>query len=48
MVLASALKGQADILVTGDHELLALKEYQGLTILSPRTFWKLLVQESHS
>lgn len=47
-ILASALKGQADILVTGDHELLALKEYQGLTILSPRAFWKLLAQESHS
>ena len=47
-ILASALKGQADILVTGDHELLALKEYQGLTILSPRVFWKLLAQESHS
>ena len=47
-ILASALKGQADILVTGDHELLALKEYQGLTILSPRAFWKLSAQESHS
>ncbi len=47
-ILASALKGQADILVTGDHELLALKEHQGLTILSPRAFWKLSAQESHS
>jgi len=37
-VLATALAAQADIILTGDKDLLALKEYQGIRILSPRQF----------
>jgi uncharacterized protein len=40
VVVASALKSEAEILVTGDQEILDLDEKpQGLRILSPREFW---------
>jgi len=42
MVVGSALNAKAEILVTGDHEMLALKKMpQGLRIISPREFWNL-------
>jgi putative PIN family toxin of toxin-antitoxin system len=37
-VLATAIAGQADAVVTGDDDLLALGEYKGVAILSPRRF----------
>ena len=41
-VLASALAGQADVLVTGDRDLLDLAEEAPLPILTPRGFWELV------
>lgn len=42
IVVGSALKSGAEILVTGDQEILDLKDKpQGLRILSPREFWTL-------
>ncbi len=41
-ILSSALKGETDIFVTGDKELVALGQVEGLQILSPRTFWEML------
>ena len=41
-VLASALDGDADILVTGDRDLLALQNDATLTILTPREWWNRL------
>ena len=38
-IVSSALNGGADILVTGDKELLALKRVGSLQILTPRQFW---------
>ena len=38
-VLGTLLAGNADCLVTGDHELLQLKTFQGTPILSPRAFY---------
>ncbi len=38
MVLATALSGNAQFVVTGDHQLLSLKSYQGLTLLSVKEF----------
>ena len=38
-VLASAVAGRADILVTGDQDLLAIAEAAPLPIVSPRGFW---------
>jgi putative PIN family toxin of toxin-antitoxin system len=37
-VLATAIAGQAEAIVTGDGDLLALGDYRGVTILSPRQF----------
>lgn len=42
MVVASAVAARAEILVTGDREMLALKRKpEGLRIISPREFWNL-------
>ena len=46
MVVATAVAGKADYLVTGDRtHLLPLKEYQGVCILSVRSFLDLLESE---
>jgi putative PIN family toxin of toxin-antitoxin system len=37
-VLATAIAGEAEAIVTGDADLLDLNEYQGIRILSPRAF----------
>ena len=42
LVLATALSGGAQFLVTGDHKLLGLKTYRGLVIVSVREFLALL------
>jgi uncharacterized protein len=42
-VLGTALAAGADCLVTGDAELLKLKEFRGIAILSPRSFYDRLV-----
>ena len=38
-VLGTAIAGRADCLITGDQQLLAMGEYQGAQILSPRAFY---------
>jgi putative PIN family toxin of toxin-antitoxin system len=38
VVLATARAGKADLIVTGDDDLLALKTHQGIRILTPRRF----------
>lgn len=43
-VLANALAGKADVFVTGDRELLALKRAKQMPIVSPRGLWTLLQQ----
>ncbi len=40
--LAAALEGRADYVVSGDSHLRALKEYEGVRILTPRAFLKFL------
>ena len=42
VVLATAQAAKADIIVTGDDDLLVLKEFHGIRILSPRQFIELL------
>ncbi|MDD5675446.1 MAG: putative toxin-antitoxin system toxin component, PIN family [Chitinivibrionales bacterium] len=44
-ILAAALKYNADVLVTGDRDLLILKKRENLLIISPRGFWELLRQK---
>ena len=46
-VLAEASKGGADVLVTGDRDLLEIKSEAPLPILSPRDFWELLRSDPH-
>lgn len=38
-VLSAAISGKAEVFVTGDKELLDLREVENLQILSPRQFW---------
>lgn len=38
IVLAAVRESHAAVLVTGDHKLLALREYAGATVMSPRDF----------
>jgi putative PIN family toxin of toxin-antitoxin system len=45
MVLATAVSGQADVLVTGDKQLQRVGKYQGVTILSPLAFLDVLTQQ---
>ena len=41
-VLATAVTGAADVIVTGDKDLLVLKRYEGIPIVTPRGFLELL------
>jgi len=40
MILSCALNGNANLLVTGDKELLDLGKVENMEIVSPRGFWK--------
>lgn len=44
-VLATAVAGHADVIVTGDKDLLVLRRYAGIPIVTPRRFLELLQQE---
>lgn len=46
LVLATAVAGNAEYLVTSDGFLQGLGQFQGITILSPRQFLEMLVRES--
>ena len=47
MIVATAVAASADYLVTGDcRHLLVLGQYEGIRILSPRTFLELLAEEA--
>ena len=42
MVIACALEGQADFIISGDHHLTDLESYRGIKIIDPATFYELL------
>ena len=42
LVLATAIAGRADLIVTGDNDLLVLKRFGGIRILSPRQVLEIL------
>ena len=44
VVLAAAKAGRCDFLVTGDGDLLVLREFEGIRILSPREFEQILAE----
>jgi putative PIN family toxin of toxin-antitoxin system len=39
-VLAAALSGRCDCIVTGDKDLLVLESFEGIPIVTPMVFWK--------
>jgi uncharacterized protein len=45
MVLAAAVEGSADFIISGDHHLLDLKDYQGIKIVNPARFLELMEGE---
>lgn len=44
LILATAVSGGADFLVTGDRDLLALEAFQATQILTPRAFLGILTE----
>ena len=44
-ILGAAISAEADVLVTGDQELLELKRVSNLEVLSPRQFWEKLTAQ---
>jgi uncharacterized protein len=45
MVVGSAINAKAEILITGDREMLVLKKKpEGLRIMNPREFWNLVIR----
>ena len=45
-ILASAVAGQADLLVTGDRDLLTIADRAPLPVLTPRESWEFLRKKS--
>jgi putative PIN family toxin of toxin-antitoxin system len=41
-ILACAIAGKADVFVTGDKELLDLRKFEDLAVVSPRELWNQL------
>lgn len=44
-VISAAVEMQVDYVVTGDDDLLVLKEYNGIPIVSPASFLKILAKD---
>ncbi len=47
VILADALAGEADVLVTGDRDLLDIADRAPLPIVTPRGMWELLRSNPH-
>ena len=44
LIIASALEGHADFIISGDHHLTNLENYQGIKIVDPSTFLALITR----
>jgi uncharacterized protein len=44
MIIACALEGRADFIISGDHHLTDVKNYQGIKIVAPSTFLALIAE----
>lgn len=42
LVLSTAINGNARLVITGDADLLTLKKFRGVEIITPRKFWEKL------
>lgn len=47
MVLGTAVTSKAEAIVTGDEDLLVLKQFRSVPILSPREFWSFVQTKIH-
>ena len=47
LILAAAAEGEVDCILSGDKDLLDLKEYEGIPILKPGDFWKFEKDKVH-
>jgi len=45
-ILGLAVASKADYIITGDKDLLVLKDFQGIPVLNPRSFYDVLSTES--
>ena len=45
IILACAVEGEADFIISGDRHLTGLKEFNGITIINPATFIALIRRE---
>ncbi len=45
-ILGTAKSGRADVIVTGDEDLLYVKNFDNILIVSPREFWALLTRKN--
>lgn len=45
MILGLVYPGNADVIITGDKDLLVIADYKGARILNPRSFWESNQQE---
>jgi putative PIN family toxin of toxin-antitoxin system len=43
-ILECAVEGKADFIISGDHHLTKLGNYQGIKIVDPATFWTLMTR----
>ena len=46
-VIAGALGGKADCLITGDKDLLILKKFKKIPIIPPKDFWEFEARSTH-
>ncbi|MBN2374706.1 putative toxin-antitoxin system toxin component, PIN family [bacterium] len=44
-VISLALSAKSDYIISGDNDLLALRQYESICILSPRDFWNVLQKQ---
>ena len=42
IVLGTALASNSKYIITGDDDLLSLKKFKGIKIVTPRSFWKIM------
>ena len=47
IVIATAIAAQADVIITGDRNLLILSEYQGINIMTPKNFLARYFNSNH-
>ena len=45
-ILGLAAAAKADVIITGDNDLLSLKKFETITIISPRDFWTRSLKKS--